>query len=190
MHSFRTVILTLIVALTVTCLAGITFIYSGLFDVSARWQDGPLIKWVLVTTRERSLDVRKDKVMVPDILDDPTVVMDGFKDYRRMCVICHSAPGLVPSDLRRGLNPPPPNFAHLKENDVDPPEYFLIIRNGIRMTAMPAWGVTHSDVKIWSMVGFLRKLPNMTAAQYQDMNEKAGSIYRDGKRYSKSIPAR
>jgi mono/diheme cytochrome c family protein len=176
MHTFRTVILTLIVVLIVTFLGGIAFIYSGLFDVSARWQEGPLVKWVLVTTRERSLDVRKDKVKVPDNLDDPAVIMAGFKYFRRMCVICHSAPGLVPSDLSRGLNPPPPDFAHLKEVDVDPPEYFLIIRNGIRMTAMPAWGITHSDTKIWSMVGFLRKLPNMTPAQYQTMNEKAGPM--------------
>lgn len=176
MHSFRTVILTLIVALFVTCLAGIAFIYSGWFNVSARWQDGPLVKWVLVTTRERSLDVRKDKVKVPDNLDDPAVAMAGLKDFRRMCVICHRAPGLSPSELSRGLNPPPPNFAHLKEDDVDPPEYFLIIRNGIRMTAMPAWGVTHSDAKIWSMVGFLRKLPDMTAAQFKSLNEKAGPV--------------
>jgi mono/diheme cytochrome c family protein len=176
MHSFRTVILTLFVALTVAFLGSIAFIYSGLFDVSARWQDSPLVKWVLVTTRERSLDVRKDKVKVPDNLDDPAVIMAGFKHFRRMCVICHSAPGLAPSELSQGLNPPPPDFAHLEEDDVDPPEYFLIIRNGIRMTAMPAWGVTHSDTKIWSMIGFLRQLPGMTPTQYKAMDEKAGPM--------------
>lgn len=176
MHSFRTVILTLIVALIVTCLGGIAFIYSGLFNVSARWQDPPLVKWILVTTREHSLDVRKVKVKVPDNLGDPAEIMAGFKHFRRMCVICHRAPGLASSELRQGLNPPPPDFAHLKESDVDPPEYFLIIRNGIRMTAMPAWGITHSDAKIWSMVSFLRKLPNMTPAQYKAMDKKAGPM--------------
>jgi len=166
----------LIFTLIATCLGGIAFIYSGLFDVSARWQDPMLVKWVLVTTRERSLDARKDKVKVPDNLDDQTVIMAGFKHYRRMCVICHRVPGLAPSELSRGLNPPPPNFAHLKEDDVDPPEYFLIIRNGIRMTAMPAWGVTHSDEDIWSIIGFLSQLPNMTPAQYEAMDKKVGPM--------------
>lgn len=172
MHTFRTVILTLIVSF----LGGIAFIYSGLFNVSARWQDPPLLKWVLVTTREHSLDVRKDKVKVPDNLDDPAMIMAGFRHYREMCVICHRAPGLSPSGLSWGLNPMPPDFAHLKEEDVDPPEYFLIIRDGIRMTAMPAWGLTNNDENIWQLVSFLRKLAGMTPDQYKAMNEKAGPM--------------
>jgi len=176
MNTFRTVILTLVVALIITCLGGVAFIYSGLFNVSARWQDPPLVKWALVTTRERSLDVRKGKVKVADNLDDQKMVMAGFKEYRRMCVICHRAPGLDSSELSRGLNPPPPNFAHLEMDDVDPPEYFLIIRNGIRMTAMPAWGISHKDEDIWRLISFLRKMPDMTSAQYKAMEQEAGPV--------------
>jgi len=51
---------------------------------------------------------------------------------------------------------------------------FWVIKNGVKMTAMPAWGPTHSDQKIWAMVAFLEKLPHMTAAQYQEMDKMAG----------------
>ena len=35
------------------------------------------------------------------------------------------------------------------------------------MTAMPAWGRTHSDELIWDMVAFVRTLPKLSPAQYQ-----------------------
>lgn len=174
MGKVGTVITTLIFVVLATLLGGLAFIYSGIFDISARWQDGPLLKWVLETTRERSIDVRKVKVKVPSNLDDPSIIMEGFKHYREMCVGCHRSPGLQPSEIGRGLNPRPPNFAHLEQEDVDPQEFFLVVRNGIRMTAMPAWGVTHSDDKIWSMIAFLQKLPNMTPTEYHALDEKAG----------------
>jgi mono/diheme cytochrome c family protein len=174
MRKAGTVIYTLIFVILITLLGGLAFIYSGVFDVSARWEDGPLVKWVLETTRERSIDVRKVAVKVPTNLGDPRIVMTGFKHYREMCVGCHRSPGLQASEISQGLNPKPPNFAHLEEDDVDPQEYFLIIRNGIRMTAMPAWGVTHSDEKIWSLVAFLQNMPNMSPEQYKAMDEKAG----------------
>jgi hypothetical protein len=35
------------------------------------------------------------------------------------------------------------------------------------MTGMAAWGPTHNDTLIWDMVAFLRKLPSLSASQYQ-----------------------
>ena len=32
---------------------------------------------------------------------------------------------------------------------------------------MPAWGPTHDDQRIWAMVAFLQKLPDLTPEQYQ-----------------------
>jgi hypothetical protein len=34
---------------------------------------------------------------------------------------------------------------------------------------MPAWGVTHDDELLWDVVAFLRKLPELTADQYQTL---------------------
>jgi len=174
MRTARIVIYTLVGALLAALIGGLAFIYSGCFNVSARWQDPRLLKWAIITTREHSLDVRKKQVKVPANLDDPKLVREGFMHYREMCIGCHRAPGLGDSDLAKGLNPQPPNFSHLEADDVDPPEFFLIIRNGLRMTAMPAWGVTHDDEKIWGLVAFLKKLQGMKPEQYQAMDKEAG----------------
>ncbi len=37
-----------------------------------------------------------------------------------------------------------------------------MIKHGIKMSAMPAWGTRHDDATTWSMVAFLQKLPRMT----------------------------
>ena len=50
MHTARTVIVTLIFVVLATFVRGLIFIYSGAFNVSARWEDGPLVHWVAMTT--------------------------------------------------------------------------------------------------------------------------------------------
>jgi mono/diheme cytochrome c family protein len=87
-----------------------------------------------------------------------------------MCTDCHLKPGAGDSEIRPGLYPQPPNLSQVR---VDPREAFWVIKHGIKMSAMPAWGTSHDDETIWSMVAFLQKLPDMTPRQYRDMVAKA-----------------
>jgi len=48
-----------------------------------------------------------------------------------------------------------------------------VIKHGIKMSAMPAWGFSHDDATIWSMVAFLQKMPGMTPAEYRAIVAKA-----------------
>jgi hypothetical protein len=48
-----------------------------------------------------------------------------------------------------------------------------VIKHGIKMSAMPAWGASHDDATIWSMVAFLQKLPGMSAQEYKDIVARA-----------------
>jgi hypothetical protein len=41
------------------------------------------------------------------------------------------------------------------------------------MTGMPAWGLTHDDEILWDVVAFVRKLPELTAEQYQALVKDA-----------------
>ena len=41
------------------------------------------------------------------------------------------------------------------------------------MSGMPAWGVTHDDELLWSVVAFLQKLPELTPDQYQTLIKSA-----------------
>ena len=69
--------------------------------------------------------------------------------------------------MRAGLYPRPPDLTeHLSAS---PAEEFWVIKHGIKMSAMPAWGKTHDDRSIWGIVAFLQKLPGLTPEQYRTL---------------------
>ena len=88
-----------------------------------------------------------------------------------MCVTCHGAPGREPSEIGQGLNPKPPKLDTAEVQAYSDAELYWIIAHGIRMTGMPAFGPTHEERTLWSLVAFLRKLPGMNAQQYAAMVE-------------------
>lgn len=100
-------------------------------------------------------------------------IKSGFKNYNEMCVICHGAPGKALSYLGKGLQPQPPNLAEAVEKWTNG-QLFWIIKNGVKMTGMPAFGPTHDDVDIWSIVGFIRRLPRTSAQEFQSMAQELG----------------
>jgi mono/diheme cytochrome c family protein len=87
-----------------------------------------------------------------------------------MCVYCHGAPGREASDIGRGLRPSPPNLAETAQRWNDS-QLFWIVKNGIKMTGMPAFAPTHADNTIWNIVGFVRQLTRLTAEEYSGLEE-------------------
>lgn len=149
--------------------AGI-FLWSGTYNPGADSPHWKLTYTLMQTARERSVERHASAIALPANLDDPDVILKGAGQYAAMCTRCHLAPGMRDTELRSGLYPTPPD---LSKGSVDPREAFWVIKHGLKMSAMPAWGMSHDDPTIWSMVAFLRKLPAMTPAQYKEMVAKA-----------------
>ena len=152
---------------------GFGVLYSGVVDVGADDPHAALTRWLLHPGMRRSVQQHARGIRVPD-LHDPAMIMAGFRHYREMCVGCHLAPGVAHSEIREGLTPRPPRLQRVVGH-VPPAELFWIVKHGVKMTAMPAWGKSHSDDKLWAIVAFLEKLPGMTAAQYRQMDKAAGT---------------
>ncbi|MFY9823004.1 MAG: cytochrome c [Thermoanaerobaculia bacterium] len=169
---------TLVILLVLVALAGAAFMYSGLYDVAASTPDNGLLKGVLETTRDRSV-ARRSEGIKPPKLDDPQRIQTGLVHYHEMCVTCHGAPGVQVSEIGMGLNPDPPELA-ARRGGGDPREAFWIVKNGLKMTGMPAFGVTHSDEEIWAIVAFLQKMPKLTPQEYQEMVKQAGLPQEEG----------
>lgn len=142
------------------------WIWSGSYDVGADSPHWTVTRKLLGAVRERSIDTRAAGIEVPN-LDDPALLELGAQHYKEMCTGCHLAPGMGDSELRDGLYPEPPNLTHFAPH---PAEAFWIIKHGLKMTAMPAWGKTHDDHKIWAMVAYLQKQPSMSAEQYRQLS--------------------
>ncbi len=164
-------VVTVVLVLVVLALAVLGFIFSGIYDVAAATPDTGLIQWALETTQSRSVHRRAEQVQAPP-LDDPNLIRTGLIEYHEMCVVCHGAPGIPISPTGQGLNPAPPLLAD--ESHEDAGELFWVTKNGIKMTGMPAFGVTHSDEELWAIVAFMKRMGDLSPEEYQRMVEEAG----------------
>lgn len=138
--------------------------YLGSYNVAADEPHWGVTNMILARIRDRSIAVRASTVAIRD-LADPELISGGAEHYAAMCAGCHLAPGTEETELRAGMYPEPPDLT--KPSERDPRETFWIIKHGIKMSGMPAWGKTHDDDSIWGLVAFIRQLPNLEPAAYQ-----------------------
>jgi len=158
------VFFTTVLVLVILAVAGALFVaFSGVVNVAADQKAPRVVDWFLGTTSDHAVARRAATIPVPD-LGSAEMVREGFEHYREMCVGCHGAPGVERSEVARGLNPEAPDLA--VPDAPDPAEEFWVVKHGIRMTGMPAFGPTHSNDKIWDIVAFLQRLKDMSATDY------------------------
>lgn len=170
----RTIVWSVIGTLVALGLGGVAFAYSGIENVAADHPHAPPIAWFLHTTMKNSVASRAPNVPNPPDLKDTALINEGAQDYKKMCAGCHMAPGAKPSPVRIGLNPTPPQLSK-SAGHLPPKAIFWVVKHGVRMTAMPAWGKTQNDHTIWALTAFLKhELPNMTAQQYADVSASSG----------------
>ncbi len=152
-------------------------ISTGIYNIAANEKHWPMTEKLIEWVRNNSIAVRANALEVPD-REEIEYLVAGATHYDAMCVICHLAPGQASTELAQGLYPQAPVFYQRKSPaDTDAIEtqakaYFWVIKNGIKMTAMPAWGLTHDDQTIWAMAFFVQKLGDMSADQYRNLISK------------------
>ncbi len=71
------------------------------------------------------------------------------------------------------MYPKPPVLTHVASRRT-PAELFWILKHGIKMSGMPAWG-DHGDPALWNIVAFLEHLPDTDARQYAELTREAAA---------------
>ena len=158
-------------ALLVLVGAAAVGIYAGLYNIAADVPHTQPVYWLLETVRDRSIAARARDIVVPNDLNDPNRISRGAGQYADMCSGCHLAPGMKRTEISRGLYPRAPELR--RKTDLTPAEQFWVVKHGVKMTGMPAWGVTHDDELLWDVVAFVRKLPELTPEQYETLVKNA-----------------
>ena len=156
----------LIILVIAAAFAGI-FVYAGLYNIGADKPHSKLVYNILDTLRERSIAANASGIKPPADLNSLKRIQAGAGLYAEMCTGCHLGPGVEPSEMSQGLYPQAPQLA--RGNDHTPAQQFWIIKHGVKLSAMPAWGKTHNDELIWDMVAFLQQLPKMSPEQYKQV---------------------
>jgi mono/diheme cytochrome c family protein len=163
--------LSFLIGALVALLVPIVILATGIIDLGADVKPGLVERTLAPWALDRSVEKRAPKQKNP-YADDPVAIAAGFDHYRENCVICHGAPGVAGAELSKGLNPPAPALG--KGNDTPDGELFWVIKHGIRMSPMPAFGPTHSDEEIWRIVAFVRHLPNLTSQERDALRQATG----------------
>lgn len=166
-----TMIKSVILMVAIFIIATLGVMYSGAIPIGADTRHSAFTFWLLETTRKNAIYVASKNISVPS-LDKPEQLLSGGADYNDMCADCHLKPGVSETDMTIGLYPSPPDLTQktaLHEDDltVITRQQFWVIKHGIMASGMAAFGPTHSDERIWAMVAFLQKLPELTPLQYQ-----------------------
>ena len=153
------------IAAIVVALFVAAFIYFGAYNIAADSPHTRPVFALLESLRDRSIAVHARGITPPADLASAERISAGAGLYGEMCQGCHLGPGVGKTEISQGLYPVAPELA--KGTDLTPAQQFWIIKHGVKLSAMPAWGKTHPDPLIWDMVAFLQKMPGMTPAQYK-----------------------
>lgn len=83
---------------------------------------------------------------------------NGDMLYGMDCDSCHGKDGRHPTETGQGMYPRVPDLGSTAVQEYSDAELFWIVKNGVRLSGMPAFGKTQSDKEIWDLVRYVRSL--------------------------------
>ncbi len=140
--------------------------------VSARDEPTAIEAWIArrarrLATPRNQREAQNPVPVTPEVLDRARA---HFADH---CASCHGNDGRGRTSIGQNLYPKAPDMRHAETQSLSDGELFAIIKNGVRLTGMPAWGSdTGEDGKeTWELVHFIRHLPRVSEAELQEMKD-------------------
>ena len=109
------------------------------------------------------------------------ILKQGMDHWADHCATCHANNGSGDTEMGRNFYPPAPDMRKAETQSLSDGELYYIIRNGVPLTGMPAWGdprLGNSDSQTWALVSFIRHLPTLTpgeVAGMQKLNPKSAT---------------
>jgi mono/diheme cytochrome c family protein len=99
------------------------------------------------------------------------VMKDAREHFADHCAQCHANDGSGNTEMGKNLYPRAPDMRLPATQNLSDGELYYIIRNGVPLTGMPAWGEPHldQDDESWQLVLFIRDLSHLTPEEIKDM---------------------
>lgn len=166
------VIIGILGTLAVIAVIGLIVVYTGAYNVAATEDHTPFGRWALDTTMHNSVSSRAGGIAAPARFTS-AMISAGAGEYKEYCQHCHGGPGVTRAEWATGMLPMPPELHHAA-SEWTPSQVFWIVKHGIRMSGMPAFGDTESDQAIWNIAAFVEQLPAMTPEQYKSFGGSGG----------------
>jgi len=145
-----------VVALVIVSAVGI-----GLAEFNPGALEEPGQLETALATRAKHIIVRwrSRKAIPPAQADLRASIEEGDKLYGTECAACHGLDGNKLTDAGRWMYPRAAHLVSAEVQSYSDRELFWVVKNGIRLSGMPAFGKVESDDHMWSLVQYVRTLP-------------------------------
>jgi mono/diheme cytochrome c family protein len=186
--AFLWVLLLLIVA---TIVSGAFVMRRG---ISARKEPSAMETRVARAIRHRAIPkIDREEENPWATVATPEVMKDAREHFADHCSLCHANDGSGKTEMGQYLYPRAPDMRLPATQNLSDGELYYIIRNGVPLTGMPAWGDPKfdQDDDSWQLVLFIRHLPKLTADEIKDMERynPVGEMEREDEKEHEQAPS-
>ena len=157
---------TALILLPIGCLA---YFAAGFSPIRADAKPSALETAVLRSTVHASIRRRAAGVPSPPPANDDDIVAGG-KLYVLGCQGCHGELGGAFQE-DNDLYPASPQLPHAG-TQYSEPELYWIVKHGVRMTGMSAYGPFYSERELWSLAAFLHRIDKLPPGMIEKIKAK------------------
>jgi len=127
---------------------------------------------ILIARQIRHLAIPSEKRNAQNPIPlSPDVIKESLAHFADHCALCHANDGSGQTPIGKNVNPKALDLRLPEIQSMSDGEIYWVIHNGIRFTAMPAWGEGDptQDKDSWKLVHFIRHLPKLTPEELDQM---------------------
>ncbi len=173
-------LIAVVIVLAAIAAGGLLFAWSGVYDIAATKPHWSVTLSFIEMLKDRSIETHSRDVQVPE-LSETKHEASAFPHYHEMCQLCHGAPGIHREEFAKGLYPSPPSMTSGEiQKGLAEEEIYWIVKHGIKMTGMPAFGPTHDEKSMSGLVALVEEMSQMSPEEYQRMIETMKSEGEEG----------
>lgn len=133
-------------------------------------RDDPSAVEAFVARAARSLAVTAEVKNLRAPAVSPAQLEEARMHWASHCANCHGLGGAGDTPMGQRLYPRAPDMRAPETQRQSDGELYSVIKNGIRLTGMPAWGEPgDDDAESWALVAFIRTLPNATESELAEI---------------------
>jgi thiosulfate dehydrogenase len=148
------------------------FFSFGGMPVATRGGPLPLERFLVRKALHAAMKNDVDK-KVPFAMDEKNLIA-GAHNYVNQCAGCHGLPGTEAPRFANTMFPKAPQLFTEDENVTDDPEgeTFWKVKNGIRLTGMPAFETILNETEIWQISLLLAHSDQITPSVRNELLKK------------------
>jgi mono/diheme cytochrome c family protein len=186
----------ILIALVLAAAAAGAIVFVNMIHHGFSARDRPSAAEAFLAHRMRHWAVpAKSRSLKNPFADSAEAVAAGRAHFADHCALCHGNDGRSQTEIGQNLYPKGPDMQGRETQALSDGELLYIIKNGVRLTGMPAWGheTADDDQENWQLVSFIRHLPWITPKELEEMKTmnpvSPAELKKEKKKDPPSIPS-